>query len=60
MDRGAWRVTIHGVTESKTRLSVQETETHIVISLLRFCFFLILLKNVFNLKNFVYYLFVGS
>ena len=39
MDRGTWWATIHGVAESKTRLSVQETETHIVISLLSFFFF---------------------
>ena len=30
MDRGAWRATVHGVTESQTRLSTH-THTHIRI-----------------------------
>ena len=28
MDRGAWRATVHGVTESQTRLSHTHTHTH--------------------------------
>ena len=57
MDRGAWWATIHGVAKNKPRPSVQETETHIVIRLLR-VFFFNSLKNVFNLKNFICSLFI--
>ena len=57
MDRGAWWATIHGVAKNKPRPSVQETETHLVIRLLR-VFFFNSLKNVFNLKNFICSLFI--
>ena len=32
MDRGAWRVTVHGVTQSQTRLKQLNSNTHILQS----------------------------
>ena len=33
MDRGAWRVTVHGVTKSQTQLMTKQQYTHIYIGI---------------------------